>query len=507
MPDGSAFASETPRLTKSLFLAGLQCQKRLFLRIHDNSPRREVGLAEQYLFDQGNEVTRLARTKFPGGILVASRSDARSAVDQTADLVANPATSAIFEATVVADNVLIKADILQHLGPAQWRLIEVKSGTKQKDEHLPDIAIQAHVLKLAGIHVTSACLMHLNREYVYAGGAYDLDSLFTIVDLTDEIAELLNTIESPLAEQRRTLSVAVVPDVPAGKHCGIPRECEFFAVCNLPVPPDHVSSLPRLGVKKAALLAELGITSLHHVPDDFELTDLQARIVTSVKSGQPYYSPELPNTLGSLTWPVLYMDFETWSPAPPVLTGTRAYDQIPFQWSMHIEDSPGSELRHLEFLAESEGDPRPAFLESLLRVVESYAGSIVVYSAFEATQLRSLAGSLPGSADRIERTFPRLWDLLAKVREHVYYPEFGGSFSIKSVLPAMQSEIRYDHLRIRDGATAAAAYDRVRKTAIANERGALRDALLAYCCQDTLAMYSVLCALRRATQTLRAGSG
>ena len=504
MPNGATTASDPRLLTKSLFLAGLQCQKRLYLRVQENTPKAELGLADQYLLDQGNEITELARTCFPGGAIVGLRSE--EAVDLTLKLIEDPGTSVIFEGAIIADDILIRADVLERIGPKDWRLIEVKSATKLKEEHLPDIAIQAYALERAGVHVASTCMMLLNREYVYPGGICDVHSLFTIVDVSKAVEEFLQTIGAKLAEQRATLMLPHVPEVPPGKQCTAPRECEFFALCNPKVAEDHVSLLPRLSGKKAALLDGLGVTSLHQVPDEFDLTEVQRRMVGSVKSGRPYISQELREVLATLKWPLLYMDFETWSPAIPVLHGTRAYDSVPFQWSIHVEHQPDGDLRHLEFLADSEGDPRSLFLESLLQVVESHSGSIVVYSSFEATQLRTLSTSLPGSAERIERIYPRIWDLLATVRDHVYYPGFRGSFSIKKVLPAMRPDMRYDHLPIRDGVTAGAAYDRIRKTDVATERSSLRAGLLAYCCQDTLAMYALVRSLRESFEGRHEGA-
>jgi len=176
------------------------------------------------------------------------------------------------------------------------------------------------------------------------------------------------------------------------------------------------------------------------------------------------------------------------------------YSHIPFQWSIHVREAPGTDLRHHEFLAEDGTDPRPRFLETLLEALGSN-GSIVVYnSAFEGARLGDLAGWLPRYADRIADIRDRLWDLLPVVRRNVYHPRFRGSFSIKKTLPALVPEMTYEGMEVAEGGEAGLAWDTlVHGQVDPSEKQPLRTALLAYCGQDSEAMVRICDALERAS--------
>jgi predicted RecB family nuclease len=286
------------------------------------------------------------------------------------------------------------------------------------------------------------------------------------------------------------------PDLPTGPHCTNPVTCEFYDRCNPPRPDHHIGYLPRIHASATEELEEMGIESIHDIPDDFELTDIQRRATRCVKSGNPWFSPELRDVLSRLAYPLYFADFETVNRALPPFAGMRPYDQLPFQWSVHVQREPGAEPEHYEFLATDANDPRREFISSLCAVLHGN-GSIAVYSSFESQRLSDLAAWLPEYAERINAIQARLFDLLPVVREHTYHPAYAGSYSIKSVLPALVPHMTYDDMEVADGQDAGLAWESLMRGDLdSGERERIRKALLDYCGQDTLAMVRLLEMLR-----------
>jgi len=286
------------------------------------------------------------------------------------------------------------------------------------------------------------------------------------------------------------------PELPTGRHCTEPVTCEFFKQCNPPRPDDHVGYLPRIQASAVEELVEIGVESISDIPDDFPLNERQRRACTSVQTGEPWFSADLGEELKGLKYPLFFMDFETVNPAIPRFPGMRPYDQLPFQWSVHVLREPGAEPEHHEFLAANTNDPRREFIASASPVLGK-SGSILVYSAFESQRLSDLAAWLPEFAGRIEKIQRRLWDLLPVVRNHVYHPRLAGSFSLKYVLPALVPDMTYAGMEVSDGTDAGLAWESLIRGGLdETERDKVRKALLDYCGQDTLAMVRLVEALR-----------
>jgi predicted RecB family nuclease len=486
------------RISKSKFVAAVQCVKRLYWQVHEPDLAAEPDAADRAIMQQGHVVGMLARQLFPGGVEVRGDCGPDEAIQGTRELVANPAVSAIFEGVFQHDGVLVKVDILQRRGDSRWRLIEVKSSTSVKEEHLDDLGIQCRVVSRSGLDVGSCCLAHVNRNYVFKGGCIDVWRLFKVRNLTRRVERLQPKLTFQLRSQFTVLSMPKAPDIPPGRHCTSPVTCEFYDRCNLPRPNDHIGYLPRLHASAAEELEEMGIESIRDIPDDFDLTEIQRRAATSVQTGDPWYDSEaLKAELATLRYPISYLDFESVNPAIPRFAGMRPYQQLPFQFSLHSQKERGSQLEHCEFLAMDASDPRHEFIGSLLDALGDH-GSIVVYNAgFESQRLSELAGWLPEFADRIKDIQARLWDLLPVVRDHVYHPAFAGSYSLKSVLPALVPEMTYADMTVANGQDAGLAWVLlVRGSLNQSQREDTRKALLEYCGQDTLAMVRLLEMLR-----------
>jgi predicted RecB family nuclease len=475
-------------ISKSKYMAGVQCLKRLYLLVHQPELGTGKTAADFALMDQGRQIGKLAQQLFPGGVLVRS-GDPQEAIRVTRQLVANPAVPAIFEAAFEHGGVFVRVDILHRRRDGCWRLIEVKSSASMKEEHAEDVAIQYRVLTKSGLDVASCHLAHVNRNYVYQGGDIDPWRFFRIRNVTREVHRLQTKLTFQLRSEFRVLGMPTEPSLPTGKHCLQPTVCEFFDRCNIPRPSDHIGCLPRLHASAAEELEEIGVESIHDIPEDFELTEIQRRAATCVQTGEPWFGPELGKELDGLKYPLFFMDFETVNPAIPRFAGMRPFDQLPFQWSVHVQRQPDAEPEHREFLATDTNDPRREFIISLIDALGE-SGSIVVYNApFESQRLSELAEWFPEFVERIKNVQQRLFDLLPVVRNHVYHPAFAGSYSLKAVLPALVPEMSYGGMAVANGQDAGLAWESlVRGGLEQGERERTRKVLLDYCGQDTLAL-------------------
>lgn len=476
-----------PNLSKSKVLAGLQCQRRLWLECFAPELAGEPDPSMVAILERGTEIGPHAHALFPGGVLVDERDFPR-ALAATRGLCADPSVPAIFEAAFEHDGVRIRVDVLERLDGGQWGLREVKSSTAVDEVHLDDVAVQWHVLAGNGLGVSSVELIHVDTRYVRGDGPIDWRMFFERADVMAAAAERRPQIPAMLAPLRRTLTLTVPPDVEPSGHCSTPHECQFWAHCTRTKPADWIHYLPRVRARQKEALRAAGIERISEIPDDVELGEIPARIRDVLRTGRPFVSPDLVGALAGFGPPAYYLDFETMNPGIPLYSGTHPYERIPFQFSLHHVDGAGSVV-HDAFLADGRSDPRRLLAEALLAAVETDAEPILVYSGFEASVLSDLAGAFPDLASQLESIVHRLRDLLPVIRTHVYHPDFRCSFSLKSVAPALVSGFGYSDLEeIGDGGSASEAFHRVAAGRESDQEPRVRRSLLAYCERDTLAL-------------------
>ncbi len=483
------------RLSKTKYISGSQCHLKLWYDCYESELDTDVDIVTQAIFDTGHAVGRLARERYPGGVLVeADHLHPAEAIAETRALLADESVPAIFEAAFEHRGVLVRVDVLERSLRGGFNLIEVKSGTRVKEVNEHDVAVQSWVVRGAGVDLASVGLLTLSRGYVYNGRSLDLYRLFRFHPLDDEVLEHLPWIGEDVTLLQTMLSSDDAPEVDPGDHCFEPYECGYYEYCtqDWEYLEHPVTDLPRLREAKREQLESRDIEEITDIPDDFPLSKRQAIVRFSVISGSEHVSPSLGEALSAASYPVRYLDFESFNPAIPRFAGTRCYDAIPFQFSMHTEAEDG-EVTHEEFLWTGEGDPRRPLAEALLAAAGE-SGTICVYSSYERSVIRALARELPDLAPGLDTLIERLWDLLKVVEANYYHPDFHGSFSIKEVLPVLVPEMGYDDLAIADGREASAAYQQALDCGDEEERRRIHEALRAYCAQDTLA----LVALRRA---------
>lgn len=473
-------------LSKSKIISHQQCPKRLWLE--KNRPElQEDDQGSLAKMETGHRVGELAQQLFPNGVLIEEET-LSLAVERTREVMEKHPRKPIYEATFEHDGVLIRADILLPERGGAYRLIEVKSSTSVKPYHHNDIAIQSSVTEAAGVKLKRIELAHIDNEFVYQGNG-DYSGLLRCVSMADDIAHLKPQVPEWVQAARKTLS-GEEPDIAVGKQCSDPFDCPFADYCS-PQDPEAfpVEILPRISAAQVAALKAKGYTDLRDIPKGVlnnEKHELVRR-VTRTNQRHLNFSATLA-FMDDLSWPRYFMDFETINPAIPQWAGSRPYQQIPFQWSCHVQGRNG-ELRHEEFLATGESDPRRTFAESLIQTLKQRGPVLVYNAAFEVSRLRELATHFPDLNEALQRIIERVVDLLPVAREHYYHPAMRGSWSIKAVLPTIAPELAYDNLEVADGGMAQEAFMEIlHPDTLPERRQALRQGLLQYCERDTLAM-------------------
>ena len=480
-----------PLLSKSRLLAGLQCPLRLWRQCYDPELATEAFPSQRAIFHMGHEVGRLATQLYPDGILIGEdHLHHQQAVQSTRRALGDPGVPAIYEGGFTHDGIRVRVDILERLGDGRWNLIEVKSSISVKEVHIPDVAVQYHALQGLDLNINRAGILHLNNQYIYDGQRLDLARLFTFSDLTEEVINRKEEILSLLNQLREMLEGGYPPAISPSRHCLTPYPCEFWDHCTAGTPEFWVVSLSGITQGRLGKLAELGVEDIRHIPDDFPLTALQDRIRSCLIKQEEFIAPQLAEELRNVEYPVHFLDFETVAPAIPRYAYTRPFQTIPFQWSDHVLFRDGT-LEHRHYLCNEDKDPREEFSTALLEDLGK-KGTIFIYAGYEKDVIAKLAEELPGHRRELLALLDRFRDLHAAIRKYFYHPEFHGSFSLKSVLPALVPSMKYENLPIQEGGMASLEYLRMLNPSTSpKERERVKADLLAYCAHDTLGMVKI----------------
>jgi hypothetical protein len=481
-------------LSKSKLVAFRQCPKRLWLEVH-RADLREDSSAVQGRFEVGYEVGAIARKLYDeaglGHTIDFEAEGFEAAFARSAELLAT-SRQPIFEAGFYSGDALAFADVMVprlENGELVWHMVEVKSSASIKDYHLDDLAVQAFVARCAGVKLKSVALAHLDTSWVYPGDG-DYRGLLKENDLTTEVFARFDEVRAWIASAHLVVQ-STEPKREIGSHCSIPFPCGFHHYCSQGIiEPEHsLDYLPRFRSAKRAELAEEGIVELRDVPDDL-LSELQRRVKEHTLAGTIFFDKEgAAADLAQYGLPAYFLDFETVYLAVPRWRGTRPYQQIPFQFSLHTLSESG-QFTHTSFLDLSGNDPSEPFAEALVEACGD-TGPVFVYSAaFESTRIAELSSRFPHLAEALLAIKERIVDLLPIARERYYHPRQCGSWSIKNVLPAVLPELSYEHLDgVQNGGDAMEAFREALNPATGPERKVeIESQLLAYCCLDTFAM-------------------
>lgn len=481
-----------PTLSKTEIAAFEQCSKRLWLRVHrPGAENPETG--SKIRIAGGEEVGMAARALHPAGILIEAKPDIQAALLATSTAMNDIDTPVLFEATFEHDGVLVRVDILQRDGNGGWQVAEVKSSTSRKDHHLSDLATQIWVLLKNGISISEAAIRHINNQFLLKE-TNEYEGLFTDASSMDDIAALIGNRSEIVTEAKRVLSGSE-PDNEMGDHCQKPFSCEFQDYCGegAASPEWPISLLPGNVAALVTQWSAKGIADLTKVPAGDLTSPLHARIHHATCTGEVYHDAEgARQATKDWLYPRTYLDFETIAFPVPRWIGTKPYQQLPFQFSAHIEQADGS-IEHREFLSLDGEDPRRACAEALIADIPSNGAVIAYFASFERARILELADSFPDLSEGLEQIAARIVDLLPVTRNHWYHRDQRGSWSIKAVLPTVSADLSYKDLVVGDGTEAQLAYlEAIRPDTTDERRDEIDHELRVYCGQDTKAMVVLL---------------
>ncbi|BAF71692.1 DUF2779 domain-containing protein [Sulfurovum sp. NBC37-1] len=489
--------------SKSLYTRAIQCPKSLWLKKYKPEVLTPPDAAAQAVFKTGNEVGELACQLFPLGEKVPFTRDYDEMMATTQKWLDEDVKN-IYEATFSYDGILVMVDILQ-VDEDGISLYEVKSSTSVKDIYLQDVSIQYYVLKNLGLSIKSANVVHIDNTYV-RGDELELEKLFSVVDVTEQVLALQESIPKNLEAFENYLKDREnEPDIDIGKHCNKPYECDAREYCwrvQRNIPEYSIFNIFNLGSKKQKALYERGIVDIADIPDDFEMTAQQRQAVENYKARSTHIDKDaIQAFLDTLTYPIYHLDFETFQQAIPQWKGISPFMQIPFQYSLHIEHEDGR-LEHREFLAQDGTDPRAALAQKLCEDIPRDVTVLAYNMSFEKGVIKKLAQEYEALSEHLMAIHGNTKDLMTPFQQkHYVTPEMNGSYSIKYVLPALVPEMAdaYKMLDgVQNGGEAMNAFANLGKLE-EGEKEKMRNALLEYCKLDTLAMVKVLEKLREVT--------
>lgn len=512
-------------LSKTDYILYRECPKNTWFKIHrpDIYFQSELTDFEKHIIETGNEVELVARKIFDNGILIEGRGE--EAQKLTQELIAQKKPT-LFQPVFVKDNFMAAADVLKYDKETDsYRIIEIKASNEaDKKRHYYDLAFQVNLLRKCaapngdeprpggrGLKVSSISLMHLDADYVRSG-ELDIFKLFKSDDITHEINELCEEVALEMNQALEYLSQKTEPKDPCCCiYKGRSNHCTTFNHSNPHIPKYSIHDISRIGAskKKLAELVDLNIFHIHEVPEDMELSVTQRNQVnTHILNEIIMNKGKIAEELEKLAYPIYFIDYETFPSAIPRFDGFSPYQQIPFQYSLYVLESPfrqaqgrkGGELKQFEFLHDKNSDPSRAFAESMQKHIGN-TGSVIVWSKkFECSRNKELAQRLPEFSEFMESINNRTYDLMdIFTKQHFVHKDFHGSTSIKKVLPVLAPELSYKNLVIQEGGTASSSWLKLigdpstgsEQGLSSAEKAKLKKDMLEYCKLDAFAMVRI----------------
>lgn len=440
---------------------GCQCPKRLFMHKYKKELRNPADEKHQAILDAGTSIGELARQLFKYGV-DASPPDNYSyhiSIEKTKAFIDRD-VPIIYEAAFQYEGVLCALDILVKQGK-KWYAFEVKSTASVKDQHIQDAALQYYVMTNCGLPLGDISIIHLNNQYVRIGNL-DIKQLFTTESILEQVLEQQEFVTRKVVELKKLLAQLDEPVVDIGAHCFTPYECDFTNHCWAHIPKEN--SIFDLARGPHWKLYADGFTHLDEIPEDYEMGSTAASQLAHYRSNEVHIKKEeIRQFLEPISYPIYFFDFETIMPGIPEFDDSRPYQQIPFQFSLHVQQSADTELAHFEYLGDGLRDPRPGLIEAMIEQL-GQTGSIICYNmGFEKTRIKDLAKLYPQFETELLAINDRVLDLMTPFQKRWYYhPAFKGSYSIKTVLPVLIPELRYDELDIQEGGMASLVYSQLK---------------------------------------------
>ena len=494
--------------SKSKYCGLWQCPKIAWLRKYKPD---EITVDGSVLarMESGNIVGDLAMGLFGDFVEVTAyngeKIDISKMIENTKAEMAKD-TPVICEASFDFNGLYCAVDILRKDGDG-WAIYEVKSSTHEdKQVYAADVAYQKYVLESCGVNVTGTYLVCINNEYIF-DGILDIHQLFKIADISEAVFFESATIKTNLNVAELILKSENEPPIDLSTACNNPYRCSFWKYCSKHIPSPSVFDLYKMNFSKKIDYYKNGKIRYEDLINDSKITnEKQIRQMSFhlKEQGTHIDKAGISEFLDTLSYPIYFLDFETIQPVIPEFIGTKPYAQIPFQYSLHYIEKEGGELKHKDFLAESGKDPRRALAEKLCEDIPLNVCVTAYNKGFECTRIKELAETYPDLADHLLNIESNIKDLLVPFQSGYYYNKaMGGSFSIKSVLPAIfpdDPELNYKNLdQIHNGGEAMSIFPKI-KDMPKEEQETTRHNLLKYCELDTYAMVKIWEELRRVVE-------
>ena len=481
-------------LSKSSFIKGLQCEKYLYLYKNNYELKDPIKDSSQAVFDQGNQIGLLAQSLFPGGVDCSPLSHFKitESVKKTMNFIEN-GENLIYEATFIFNEILAALDILVKDNEG-WKAYEVKSSTSIKDTYIKDAAIQYYTIINSGINLVDISIVYVNKKYIY-NGYLEKNKFFTIESVKDEVLEYLPSIPNKVSRFKNILDLDSTPKIDIGPHCLKPYECDFKGTCWKHVPENSIFNISNLRDDKKFELYNKGVITLDQIDlSETKLSDKQIIQVECEIDGKTHINKEkIENFLNNLNYPLYFLDFETINSAIPLFLDTSPYQQVLFQYSLHIQKSENSKPLHKEYLQDPSKESEIELIRKLVNDCEGL-GDILVYNiGFEKGVINKLIHKFPDYKLQLQSIVDRLKDLMIIFKNKWFYkPEMKGSSSIKDVLTALDPELSYKKIYIQDGGMASSIYLSMVNKTFKGDEISMRKNLQEYCWLDTYGMVKII---------------
>ena len=470
-------------LSKSDFLMGVDCVKALWLKKNRKDLIAPVDETTQRRFDVGNAVQEVARLRYPTGVICPQDVDIIKDATETKALAKK--NNVLFEATAFNQKgTFCRIDVMEKRGDV-WDLTEIKSAAEVKDDYINDLAFQKYVFQTAGYSIDRCKVLYINNKYVRQK-ELDIEQLFTLEDVSEQVNERLFNVPVEAENYLKIQAQEQEPQIFLKSSC---QECPFYHYCGKDVPEYSIFDL--LKSKEAdTFYTQNNSLRVEDVPESYCSTPTQLIDREAYLTGQLHVEPaEIKAFLDTLEYPLYYLDFETAQLAIPLFENSNPYAQIPFQYSLHIQQQKDGPVEHKGYLHQEKSDPRRKLAEQLIADCDK-TGSIIAYNAtFEKTRIKELANLFPDLSDDLLALNERMADQLIPFRRRALYsPKQKTSASIKYVLPAF-SDLSYKDMEVHNGGEAMSRYQAFLENRLtAEEEKILFEGLDAYCGQDTYAM-------------------
>lgn len=478
------------QLTKTDFIQYLNCPESLWLLKNkpEDFPKGEFSLFLEKLIKEGYEVEEYAQQLSPNTIKLPDFGSAELTEQEI-----NKGNTTFFQATFVTEKgVFARIDILEKKADDSWHIYEVKSSTSikkdKKHNHLKDACFQKYAMLENGYKVSQVSIIHLNKEYTRKG-EINPSQLLEIEDVTEQIDAIYSTVVNEINSainfinrQSISLTSCTCREKTRSNHC------DSFRYFNKDIPEYSIYEIGRISAKKVIELIDQDVLAIEDIPSDYRLNDKQQLQVESVRQNRPIIdNKEIDNKLSVLTFPLHFIDYETYASAVPRINGVRPHQHIPFQVSIHTMQEDGS-IKHFEFLADA--------LELPIKLIEFMEAStgktgtfISWHASFEKSRNKDMIEMLPQYEDYLTYMNNNMFDLEDIFKTDYVDYRFHGSTSIKKVLPVLLPELSYDALEVQNGTMALDVWGRmVLDNDFTEDKEEVRKNLLSYCELDTLAM-------------------